>query len=148
MSSASSALAVVGAVVEDEAEPLVELGRDRGQVVLERQGEAGADRLQAPLELAALGLGHALQAEDAGAEVERARRARASSAASLGQLDRLAVAGAAPVVVGHRQPLERRLGGPLGGGEGLGGEAPGGEGRVAFAAAGRRPRPGAAAPAA
>ena len=63
-------LAVVGAVVEDEAEALVELGGDRGEVVLERQGEAAADRLQALLEVAALGLDHALEAEDAGVEVD------------------------------------------------------------------------------
>ena len=139
-------LAVVGAVVEDEAEALVELGGDRGEVVLERQGETAADRLQALLEVAALGLDHALQAERRGRRGRRARPARRLGGGKPGELDRLRVAGAAAMVVGHRQAFEGGVGGPLGGGEGLGGEAAGGEGLLPFAVRGRRPRPGAAAP--
>ena len=47
VSSASSARAVVGRLVQRDAEALVELGGDRREVVLEREGEAAADRLQA-----------------------------------------------------------------------------------------------------
>ena len=46
-SSASSARAVVGRVVEHHAEALVELGGDHGEVVLERQREPAADDLEA-----------------------------------------------------------------------------------------------------
>ena len=126
-------LAVVGAVVEDEAEPLVELCCDRGEVVLERQGETGADRLQALVEVAALGLDDALQAEDAGVEVDALGGARVGGG-EPGQLDRLRVAGAAAMVVGHREPFEGGLGRPLGLGESLGCETAGGEGLFPFAA--------------
>jgi hypothetical protein len=125
--------AVVGAVVEDEAEPLVELGGDGGEVVLERQRQAGLDRGEPGLELAALRLRHSLQPEQAGAQVGPLGRRRFLDR-EVRQLDRLRVAGAAAMVVSHRQALQRRLLGLAGRGKGVGREAAGGEGAVALAA--------------
>ena len=80
--------AVVGRVVERDAEALVELGGDRGEVVLERQREAAAHRLQPALVVAVLGARHALE-PDARGSAGRARparlglRARARRASSI-----------------------------------------------------------------
>ena len=81
MSSAASRARKVGRVVQRHAEPLVEVGGDGRQVVLERDGQRRADRLQARLVLAVLGARHALQAERAQAQVDAARRGRPPRAA-------------------------------------------------------------------
>ena len=132
--------AVVGGVVEDHAEALVELGRDRRQVVLEGQGKRAADRLQPGLELAPLGLRDAQQAAGANAEVEPVRRRRVLER-GLRELDRLAVAGPGALVVGHRQPLERGIGEHLVGGEGLRRKRVARQRRCRAPLSGRRPPP-------
>ena len=82
--------AVVGRVVEHDAQSLVELGRDRREVVLEGEREAGAHGLQSLLVLAPLGLRHSLEPERASPQVEPLRPLGVLHG-RLRQLDRLAV---------------------------------------------------------
>ena len=99
---------VVGRRLQHGAEPLVEVGSFRGQVVLERDRESGADCRHPRVEVAALRPGRALEAECACPQVGApgtlgfARRLR-------GELDRLAVAAGALQVDGGGDPVDRGL---------------------------------------
>jgi len=118
--------AVVAGDLVRGAEPLVDLGRDQGQLALERQREPLADRLQPLLVGAALDDGDPLEAEGAGAEVV------ALGAGSLlprlpCELDRARVVAAAVQVAGRDQALRRGFAGEPIRREGLGGDTAGGE---------------------
>ena len=76
VSSVSCGPAVVGDVVEHDAEPLVELGRDRRQAVLERQGEPGLHGLEPALEVAPRRERRRPPARAPGPQVDAARAAR------------------------------------------------------------------------
>ena len=123
---------VVGRAVEDEREALVELSRDRGQIVRERQREPRADGLQAGLVLAALRARHALEPERP--------RAQVGALCGLGQLggadrvlDGVAEARADAPVVGHRQALDGGVGRVAVRDERVGRHPPRGERRLALA---------------
>jgi hypothetical protein len=117
---------VVGRLVERHAEPLVELGGDGRQVVLEREREAVAHDRQARRVVAVLGARHPLDAHRPQAQVQPLG-ALGVGGGRARQLDRLTVAAGEPALVGDRDPLDRGVGGAAGRGErGRGGEARGG----------------------
>ena len=124
---------VVGRVVEHDAEPLVELCRDRREVVLEREREPAAHDLQSLAVLAVLRGGEPLDPERADAQVEPPRGIRLLARRAR-ELDRVAVPGGQAQVVGHRKLLHRRLGRPAVRRVGLGCDAPRSERRLPFAA--------------
>ncbi len=124
--------AVVGRVVERDAEALVELGGDGGEVVLERERQAVAHGLQAGRVLAVLGAGQAFEPEGADAEVEPVCGLRLGLGRPR-QLDRLAVARGEPPLVGDREVLDRSFGRAAGRGERVGGRAARGDRRLAVA---------------
>ena len=143
VSSAASARAVVGAVVEDQAEALVELRGHRGQVVLQRQREPGPHGLEAVLGVAALGPGDALQPQRPRAQVARpAARPRARPRAR-GRSPACSARARAQVVrpprgARRRRPRRAR------GGERVRRQAAGGQRGLAVAASARAPRRAAA----
>ena len=100
--------AVVARDLVRGAEPLVDLGGLRGQLVLEREGEAGADDLDAVVVRAALDPRDALEPHRAGAQVG-AIGAHRLGPRPLGRRRRLGVEPRALQVAGDDEPLGRRL---------------------------------------
>ena len=103
---------VVGRVVEHHAQPLVELGGDRRQAVLEGECEPGLHRRQAALVVAAQSARDAFQAKGAGAQVQAVGRG-AFVSGGTGELDRRRVLGAVAQVVAQGQALDGRVGRPV-----------------------------------
>ena len=126
-------LAVVGAVVEDEAEALVELGGDGVRSCSSARASPARTDSRPCSKSPPLASTTPCRPRTRASRSTRSA-ARASAAASLASSIASRVAGAAAMVVGHRQPLQGGVGGAFGGDEGLGSEAAGGEGLLAFAA--------------
>ena len=102
--------AVVGRLVERHAEALVELGRDRGQVVLERQREAAAHRLEPALVVAVLGASPCPRARRRGSAGRCGRRPRPARARPRASSIASPCRRGEAALVGHRQLLDRGLG--------------------------------------
>jgi hypothetical protein len=124
--------AVVAGDLAGRAEPLVDLRRHEGELVLERERKGGADRLDPVLKLAGLGACDPLQAERSRAEIDPLRAVRFFDRMS-GELDRLAVRSPALQVAGRDQALRGGLSGKPVRRKAFGGDQPRGERAVAIA---------------